>query len=465
MAQAPTVQLPKRLPLALTPENRADKTNKDAKLVNGYLEKVSEGDYQLYGRPGLGGAVRPSGGNAPGYGCYNWLGDVYSVFGDTMYKNTTAIGTVDDTNGVYQWTQVSGGAPRLGLGNGVAAYTTDGATVTQIPDVDFPATFYKGWAYLDKTTYVMTSPNKIYGSGLDDLSDWDLLNLIEAQIAPDTGVGMNKQLVYAIAFKQWTTEVFYDAVNATGSPLSPVQGAKLNFGCASIDTVQEVDGVLYWVCTNRNSSPQILAMDNLKAQIISTSAIERLISNADFSQCYSWAVKEWGHWFYGVTFKNNNLTLVYDIKEKMWAQWSDTDGNYYPIVSATFNDENLHVFQHESNGRLYIADATYVNDDGALFTVDMVTPNFDGGTRRGKQLNMMFFNGDKTPGSILQVRHNDHDFDPTKWTNFRTVDMNAKRPFLDKCGTFERRAYNLRHRCNTRLRISSVDLQMDLCVL
>lgn len=465
MPQAQTVALPTRLPLVIMPENRDTSTDKDSKLVNGFMEKAGEDQYQLYSRPGLGDATQPSGGAAIGRGAYFWMGDVYSIFGSTVYKNNTSIGTVGTTGGVYQWSSSSGANPLLVFGDGTDAYTSDGATVTAISDPAFPATFYKGWAYLDKTTYVMTSPNEIFGSDLDDPSTWDLLNVIEAQIAQDEGVGINKQLVYVVAFKQWTTEIFYDAQNSTGSPLSPVQGAKLNFGCASIDTVQEVDGILYWICTNRNSSPQILAMDNLKPTIISTPAIERLINDADFSDCCSWAFKEWGHWFYGVTIKSSNLTLVYDIKEKMWAQWTDTNGNYFPIVAATYDSQGRHIFQHETNGKLYVADAIYVNDDGELFTTDIVLPNFDGGTKRGKQLNYMFFVGDQTPGSILQVRHNDNDYATGKWSNFRTVNMNSKRPFLDRCGTFSRRAYNLRHRCNARLRISSIDLQMDLCVL
>lgn len=463
MPQAQTVALPKRLPLVIGPENRAAETDKDSKLVNGFMEKTPEGDYQLYSRPGLGGSTQPSGGAANGYGTYNWLGDVYSVFGTSLYKNNTSIGTVDATGGVYQFTSSSGATPRLVLGNGVDAYTYDGSTFAIIPDADFPATFYKGWSYLDKTIYVMTSPNKIFGSDLDDPVAWDPLNLINAQVAQDLGVGLNKQLVYTVAFKQWTTEIFFDAQNSTGSPLGPVQGAKVNYGCASIDTVQDIDGVLYWICTNRNSSPQIIAMDNLKPVIISNPAIERLIDDADFSACCSFSFKEWGHWFYVVTMKNDNLTLVYDIKEKMWAQWTDTNGNYFPIVSATFNSAGRHVFQHESNGKLYIADAAYVNDDGSLFTTDIYTPNFDGGTRRGKQLNFMFFVGDRYPGSTLQVRFTDDDF--KSWSNFQTVDMDTQKPYLDQQGTFKRRAYNFRHRCNARLRMAAIDLQMDLCTL
>ena len=456
-------ELPKRLPLVISPDNRDDSTAKDAKLVNGFMEKKQDGTYELYSRPGYIAYTQPSGGAATGRGTYNWMNDVYSIFGSTLYKNTTSIGTVGTSGGVYRFTSSSGATPRLVLGDGVDAYTYDGTTFAAISDGDFPATFYKGWAYLDKTVYVMTSPNKIYGSDLDNPTSWDPLNLINAQVESDTGIGLDKQLVYVVAFKQWTTEVFYDAQNATGSPLGTVQGAKVNYGCANIDTVQDIDGILYWVCTNRNSSPQVLAMENLKPLIISTSPIERLLDEVDLTNCASWTFKEWGHWFYVVTFINSNLTLVYDIKEKRWAQWTDTDGNYFPIVASTFNSSGQHVMQHQSNGRLYIIDPEYATDNGDLFTTDIYTPNFDGGTRRRKQLNFMWFVGDRKAGSVLQVRHSDDDYQ--SWSNFRSVNMNTQRPFLDRCGTFERRAYNLRHRCNARLRMEAIELDLALCIL
>jgi len=117
--QAQTVALPKRLPLAVQPENRSSSTDKDAKLINGFLERIGEDSYQLYSRIGLGGSVQPSGGAATGRGVYNWLGDIYSIFGSTLYKNTTNIGTVGTSNGVYQFNQSSGATPRLVFGDGV----------------------------------------------------------------------------------------------------------------------------------------------------------------------------------------------------------------------------------------------------------------------------------------------------------------------------------------------------------
>lgn len=459
--QAQAVDQPLRLPLVSPPQNRDTTTTKDARLVNCFAEAIpeSKGDFWVYKRAGmLKNASFSKTGN--GYGTYNWKGDVYAIFGNTVYKNGAALaGTVDTTNGVYRFDSTLGASPLLVFGNGVKAYTCDGTTVTVISDVDFPASFVKGWAYLDATLYVMDSSAKIYGSDLNAPTSWNPLNVITAQIEPDGGVALAKQLVYVIAMKQWSTEVFYDAANSVGSPLSPVQGAKLAYGCLSADSVQSIDDILLWVTNNRSAAPQVARMDALTLKIISTKPVDRLLDELDFTTVFSWQFKDEGHRFYCLTSKAGNLTLAYDLDEGIWSQWTDSNGNYFPIVSSTYNATLQHFWQHESNGNMYLADREYTNDDGTKIVVDIYTPNFDGALRRKKLLNSMEIIADQTPGSILKVRKSDDDYQT--WSNFREIDLSKKRPRITKCGSFYRRAHNFRHESNTSMRLMAVDLQMD----
>lgn len=475
MPQAETVALPKRLPLVLEPANRGESTDKDARLVNAYVESNAKtGEFWIYKRPGM----QQNGSTLVGIGrgVYNWQGNIYSIFGATLYKNSVSIGTVDTTNGVYRFSASLGATPRLQLGNGVVAYNWDGTTLTAISGANFPGNTYastgvKGWAYLDGTTYVLDNLAYIHGSdtvpGLNNPTLWtDVLNLLGAQIEPDNGIFLAKQLVYVLALKEWSTEVFYDAQNPPGSlPLGPVQGAKLNYGCVNGDSVQEIDGVLLWLATNRSAASQIILVEGLKATVVSTKAIERLLGEADFSEIASFAFRYDGHRFYALTIKNENLTLVYDLTDKMWSQWTDSAGNYFKLIASTYEQGGGNLFQHETNGKLYHLDAHHTSDDGELITVDLYTPNFDGGVRRRKQLTMMEFVGDQTSGSILQVRVNDADFELAQWSNFRYVDMSVAKPVLSNCGTFVRRAVHIRHKCDTKLRIQAIELQLDIGTL
>lgn len=459
-------ELPKRWPLVIAPENRASSTNKDARLVNCYMEKQENGEYFIYKRSGTTRSSQPSGGTATGRGMWNWLGDIYAVFGTTLYKNGVSLGTVNGAGGVYRFDSCLGATPKLQLGNGVKAYNYDaGAGLVLINDPDFPASFCKGWAYIDGTSYVLRPDAGIQGDDINTPVDWDPLNVIIAQISPDRGVAMAKQLVYAVAMKQWSSEVFYDAGNATGSPLGPVQGARVSFGCINADSVQSIDDILLWVCTNQSMSTQVIKLENLKAEIISTYAIERLLAQADLTACYTFQLKNVGHRFYVLTLTNNNLTLVYDLDEKRWHQWTDASGNYFPFVAATYNSTS-HLLQHATDGYIYTMDETVFTDNGGIITVDIYTPNFDAGiSSRGKMLSQMKFVSDKTPGSILKVRSNDNDYQVDAWSNFREVDLNQSVPLLDSEGTFEQRAYNFRHQKATGFRMQAVELQMQLCTL
>lgn len=700
-AQAKTVDAPQRWPLIAQPDNRDETTTKDARLVNGIAEKdLLTGEYHVEKRPGL--AVRETL-SGVGRGTYNWKGDVYSIFGGTIYQNGVALGSVDTTNGDYQFQIIHGDPGYLVFGNGTSTYYTQGTALTtlkilgtndisagalqdrtvysietvgttdfttvgaadntigtvfvatgpaagtgtasivcsgfiaagafhsgswysittlgttdftligassnavgtifkatgvgvgtgvaallstliipggtppnfynsrlvsqmhlvvgQIYQIDSPGTFdwttvgasssvagvvftatavgapgiygasakwlgqplvdgdvyviktlgttnftligaasntvglqftasgvsagtgtvyladfpsggsVKGFAYLDGTLYVMDAQGRIWGTlsppsgNYDDPTKWDPLNLIWARIEPDAGVCLAKQAVYVIALKQWTTEVFYDAMNAVGSPLAPVQGAKSPYGCLSADTVQSIDDMLFWVSNNRTTSPQIAMMAELKTQIISIPPVERLLDGAVGSTFHSWVFRHGGHRFYGVTCIDKNLTLVWDIDQRLWYQWTDASGNYWPINSIAFDAAGNRVAQHVSNGKLYNleGDYTYPNDDGTVVPVDIYTPNVTFGIDRRKVLNMMRVDADQTNGSLLYVRCSDDDY--RTWSNFRLIDLGTKRPILSNCGTFYRRAYHFHHHANTPLRIRWVDLQMDIGTL
>ncbi len=123
------------------------------------------------------------------------------------------------------------------------------------------------------------------------------------------------------------------------------------------------------------------------------------------------------------------------------------------------------VAQHSSNGGIYRLDSasTIPTDLGMLYPVDIYTPNLSLGSRRG-QLNALYFTADQVPGSFLQARYSDNDFQ--RWSNFRTVDLNQQKPALYREGTIQsRRAYHFRHMCNTDFRIKSSGMQLDFGVL
>jgi len=348
----------------------------------------------------------------------------------------------------------------------ISANATATATgvVLSVQGAGFPQYTVPGVAWLDETAYVMDVYGVIYGSNLNDLTTWvTSVNNIKASSEQDGGMAIARQSSYVVAIKQWTTECFYDAANPTGSPLLPVPNSKEPFGCVNGYSLTSIADRLIWLGTNRSGAKQVVMMENLKCKPISTSPIDRLLDNANCTLAWGWSHKEMGHTFYGLTLPNANLTLVYDLTSGVWYQWTDSNGNYFPIIDSTFNSSQGHILQHATANTLLTLSATNYNDLGSLFPVDLYTPKFDGGTRFNKLLTSLEVVGDTTPGSILKVRFSDNDYQ--SWTNFRNVNLFDSRPMLWDCGTFRQRAFHFRHLSNTPMRIASVDLQVQLGTL
>lgn len=463
-----------RIPLFAVPQNRGETTDRDSKLINGYVEIVSKEEIWLYKRPAF-KAISNSGIGSSGLGVYNWKGDTYAIWGTQIFKNGVALTapTLDVSNGVYNFTPTLGTPQYLFFHNGVKAYYYSGTgSVTQVTDVNFPTSLSKGAAYLDGTIYVMDPTGQIRGSNFNDPSTWGVLNSINAQIEPDNGVFLAKQLVYIIAFQEWSTEVFYDAGNATGSPLSPVQGAKVNVGCRHAGTVQDMDGTLIWVSRARSGGLSVHMMEGLKAQPISTPSIERILGSSNYTTVLSWNGKIGGHRFYCLTLTDINTTLVYDLTTQLWSQWQDNTGYNLLISSSTYSSSDKVVMQGYNDNNLYswdissYKDSTYSNA-GVLsyksIPVDLYTPDWDAGTKKRKVANCLYIAADQQAGSWITIRTSDDDYQG--WTTPRRVDLDKRLPMLDKMGTFRRRSHHIHHECDTPLRLRYLEMQLEVGVL
>lgn len=501
--QAPSMAIPKRWPLAVQPDNRSSNPLTDARLVNCYAEKDPDDGFQIEKRFGVGKPelTMPVG---QAFGLWNFsqlitgTGAVRVMLMAVRTSSSQAsvyyyapavlnpfrpgagpflLGTVNVSGGVgsllsFSYTPAfNSNSGAVLITTGVQPYYINGlpaiGNLTQINTVsqggNFPNSTVPGIVFLDGTTYVMDLLGNIWGSNLNDPTTWTALNVIQANAEQDAGMALAKQLVYVVAIKQWSTQFYYDAGNATGSPLSPVPGALLPYGCFSGDTIAELDGVLYWVTANRTTSPQVLELDNLKHKIVSSPAIERLLDISQPLDAFrAFTIKHGGHKLYVLTNTTRNFTIVYDIDQRLWYQWTDHNGNYYPYVAAAADLQGAQVVQHTSDGHIYPVDIDFVypTDNGVVVPVDIYTPNFDAGIIRDKTLNAMYIEADMIAGSILNVRYTDDDYGT--FSNFRNIHLNQRKPMLSNEGTFWRRAYHFRHQCPTAFRIRSADLEMDI---
>jgi hypothetical protein len=131
-----------------------------------------------------------------------------------------------------------------------------------------------------------------------------------------------------VAFGEYTTELFYDAGNATGSPLSPVQNGVLNVGCADGDSVAFADDTLIFVAKAKGQSQSttgarfIAQMQGTSYAKISSPDIDRILLADDFSDVEAITFAVAGHSFYALNLGSSGLTLVYDLSQQNWTVWN-----------------------------------------------------------------------------------------------------------------------------------------------
>lgn len=486
--QIETVAIPKRIEIATTFQSRDNTFAKSARIINGYAEFDREiKSYSIFKRPGLStiqfATTGVAGRGVAYFETFPGVGKLISIVDRNVYSHNlvtlaaTLIGTtVAGPSGINSFVIIPtvGGTPaKLVFGDGTTAYWTDGATITQLLNANnFPTgtnSFFRGWGYLDAYLYLFRPTREILGTtNLDDPVFWNLLSSIQARVEPDYGVSISKHLNYILALKQWTVDFFYDAGNPSGSPLSALQGASLPYGLLHAGTLQDIDGAQFWVCTNRSSGPQVIMLYKMQPTIISTPDVERLLRLASSDSWFSQVFSLGGHRFYVISAQNTAFTLVYDLEEKLWYQWTDAAGSRWTPTYATYLPSTnptipwTYVAQDLAGNLYFLGEAyTYTNDAGTVVPVDIYTPVYDAGTKRGKNLGAMLFDCDKV-GGRLKVRYNDYDYDVDKWSNFRDVDLFVDVPKLTDCGSFTARAWNFRYEGNTSLRLKTVDLQIDV---
>jgi hypothetical protein len=209
--------------------------------------------------------------------------------------------------------------------NATASYTVAGSPAT-------PATgtitaqgnggTVPGIAYIDGYFVVMDANGVMWHSDLDDPTSWPALNFLTAQNENGDGRAIGKSQNYLIAFKEWSTEFFYDAKNATGFAFNPVDNGFTQVGCASGESVIYLDGAILWLSQVRQRGRSVHLMQGLQQQKVSSEDIDRILNADTLGTVYAFGAKLDGHTLYVLTLVDSDLTLVFDVTTQSWHQWT-----------------------------------------------------------------------------------------------------------------------------------------------
>jgi hypothetical protein len=339
----------------------------------------------------------------------------YTVFGDNLYYSelTGGVGTTSLTSTYTGYSTVYSQAHFTEYFDGTnyflvtkktlptsKAYTINtSSTLTEITDGDYPNTTAIGaFVSMDGYIFVMTTTGFIHNSDLGAPTAWTSTNKIAVTLNPDKGIGLGYHKNQIVAFSTDSIEFFYNAANATGSPLARTdQAAIQGIGCLTAKSIIPMADTLYWI-SGSGANLGVYKFDGFKPVKVSTEAIDNLLhmlgeSFIYYGQCGK--LLHHGRELYYVSYGSASTygVYVYDPMYDEWYIWSMMGGiesgiipsatlgfgvehglsgeTYFPVLQSS----NAHI--HRYNSSTYDDFSPYSNVPTTLHTpyLDFKTTN------------------------------------------------------------------------------------------
>jgi len=265
---------------------------------------------------------------------------VYSVGFSGVFVN---IGTL--TSFTSKVRMISNGS-QIMLVDGIKGYVITIATnaFAAITDPDFvvPAPLQVEY-HRGRGIYV--TGDQFYISDVNNFTSWQALNFASAEYDPQNLVGAVPVKNDLVLLGENITEIWTLTVD-TVFPYVPKAGYIIMYGCQSITSVAEVDGVLVWMAKNKDGKNLLVALDSASMQLIAYESTQNLLSSLDITNCVGKSIQFNGHIFYYLYFPNENRSFLFDIKTKVLTEWHsweisgyDSNGNAQYVLGRHLADE------------------------------------------------------------------------------------------------------------------------------
>ena len=343
----------------------------DSRMVNLFPEVVPEGGKEpafLQRAPGLRLLATLGGGPVRGLWQVGEYG--YAVSGSLFYRidsnwNATAIGTILGSGPV----SMADNGTQIFIACNPEGYIYNTATevLQQIGDIDFPGAVTVG--YIDGY-FVFNEPDsqKIWVTSLLDGTSIDPLDFASAEGSPDNLVSLIVDHREVWLFGTNSVEVWYDA-GTPDFPLTRIQGAYNEIGCAAAYSVAKLDNTLFWLGKDARGQGIVYRANGYTGQRISTHAVEWHIQQyGDLSDAVGYTYQQDGHAFYVLNFTNANTTWVFDVATGEWTEragWQNGQfTRHWGNCQMAFNSQI--VIGDYRNGNIYAFDLDVYKDNGEI---------------------------------------------------------------------------------------------------
>lgn len=341
------------------------------------------------------------------------------------------------------------------------------AAMAAVVDPDLPTPHTPCISVLDGYVF-LSKGNTLYNSDNDTFDAWTAGNDIDCEMSSDDirYHYQNKNYIVAIGYN--SLEIFWDAANATGSPLSRNDSGFKSIGY--IDGYACSGDQHFFVGQEKGSLPAVYMNENFKVEKISNEVVERTIQSRFTTQYATDYVDDIicriisvdGHDFYCIG--NSNISWYYDFREKMWFEWRTSTDTAF-IIEAAFSKFQGGQYVIVKGGTTidFLSPLVY-NDKGVNFTCSYTTQDNLFGSANWKVCNRISLVCDRhaasgTSNLIIQWSDNDWADGPT---GSQTVNVFSNMPIARRCGRFRNRSFRLLYTDNYPIRMKSLELEINI---
>lgn len=445
-------------------------------------------------------------------GCYVWektAGTVYyfSVNGTGVYTSLdgTTWAQVDTllTNATtpVRFTEFidDSNVKKLILVDGVEGYVyTTNAAGTKITDAEFPTphvpfpVFLDGYLFLAKA-----ATGDIYNSNLNAPTAWTAGDFISSELYPDDIQALVKINNYILAIGLEGSEFFYDAANATGSPLARYEGGSQAFGTKFPNSIACNKRQVILLSNNNDGEFVLKVLEDFKSEDIDptflTQAVNSRLTAASNSITAAgvrgYLLRQSGDLLYVINMQGDvsapnllNKTFALNLENGYWTELrvgaaGDAPYPVYFVANATSLRASTFVSGHYGGSPFFghlsekaAATDTFTNGAGsANIYTELRTPTMDFDTRNIKTMSRFGVNvstgnsSTSTSGATVTVNVSWSDDDYATFTSARELIFGPSLnfPFITQLGSFRQRAFKLTYAGTNFIKYKSITMDIN----
>jgi len=361
-----------------------------------------------------------------------------------------------------------------------------------VSDADMPGnngvSLVRGGASLDGYLFLGDVNGQIHNSNLNDITAWTATDFITASRDSGIGVYVGRHHDDVVSISTQGIEFFYNAGNASGSPLGRRGDVYHSIGCYFPNSIVEAGDIIYFVGTEKGTgATAVYVLENYTLTVLSDIKINELlhhlsihpnIADLDSLEHAMWMSYTDFADSPGLILTNNYFWTYYWHKNtNKWCYWQYTgtvtytggaDNNWQltlPIMAHNGTPGKSNSRYQLINGRIVyesviVACNDAMNDWASSNTpvVFMQFPRWDAGTDRKKRVNWVrvITAPVSTDSSLADPSNVDlkwFDYSKsvtggpippdTNYSTARTVNLNVRGARVSRCGTTRERSFIL----------------------